>query len=1735
MTTRSEHEEVDDHPRLPRISGGHSTTLSLAKYLDQPEMVEELLREMADMGDEVENEALEEVAGDLEEQTETTEDDLSIETALRQAKEPPRSVLPILSTVSPRTRDGLARLPPPNTEELRRIQELERLAEQGSSRHALYTELKRVTGNNHRVSSRRGRQRRIAPPVLVPKQDTRTKTMKATSPTSSKPRNASKRQREEQIGMALEDRNALLLSLPVSATLNAVPTFSTPPILPTAVRQQLRADHHRLVNQQHVAEKHERAAKVRVEQTLSEIKQFIPLEVIYAFGKGEFASPAQQRATQVLFRVGARLKNNLVVQAMLQWKQVVTSIKHELIVRAALMLQCWWRQVLAKRVLVSRRRIRRELERRQKELLRLLANREDKAASTITRTIRRYAAIVKVDRLRREDAAARRLQRFWRQQLAHWMAIRNLLRKKKRNAAAVMIQTQWRGCLARKKRRLLQKIKTVGTILQNKEIQRQKHFVERKRHGAAIAIQSAFRLWSQRRIDALRRRRAQFDREKTKIVYVQAFYRGQKARRFTRKHRTEVPRAVLVIQRAWRCYKARIKFNEARLRRQADRQALLESSKASRKGFKARAIPQIGKKAPWGTLLQSRGNKNVEKGPSPREVAAATKMQAIWRGRKLRQRVKHDQAREREQVRRAVRRKLNRAALCIQRHVRGIQGRARVWDTVVHRSAARIQGVWRGFRTRRDLIRMRRALKAIERMQKQWRLRRQQNLQAQRTRAARQIQRAARRMLARKWLYTAVRRQQYLAEEQAMGKALMQFTRKRIKDDLLLQSFVFPTLHLDIKKDDALLETKTQDVDLKSVQRPLYKFDSGRHIWKRRGCDGVWHELYRDITGNSFEIDNSRFARFLKALPNNFINQKSFPTQNIDLIFAKMKEPRARTIVFARFNKAMVVVWQEKFVPSDGKKKSPNKPTAPDQDGLISIDKQQQHELCLRFMHDFVLPSTLQNGKYRKMLERLVNERLEWAVNVLRRFSNRITGKERHIQFLVVYRQHQLEKQRARAATTLQRHYRRYQHRAKLKSLLAGLFIEFIDYKGRSVRFRNIGTQREITRRPMFLQGVRCQKIIPLPFPGEEFSAFCERHESPEAVPKRAPARVYCLECEDAMCSSCFARDHDKRETFQAHQRREIEVCSHCGTETATWECLECGNGKVPFCDVCFPFVHAAMEKDGVKVSHRSSPLVVMCIECDAKVAQWQCDVCDDVYCKRCLTRLHGKGERQSHACHRLSYFSVLRQQAQERRTIEAQNVHDQKRREREARRAEEEKERLRRERCATMIQAMIRSFLARQRGKAYMKLVRQTNAAKAQRLKDERIRSSWGYRIKNVVGLAPALKSDTQQEILARRQKFDNIKSTLFFFKRRDSTTGKDTNPKKAKRWTKRARLLVEKAAKSWCISGVQVKILRGEWKNAVGSILSTQNLFTTGFVVVFIPLANRAVVVNWEHLVAYDEDEILRQPYVPPTRRLSDAAHEFHGKLSQVIETAARRARLMYLQTIEFHDIVQYAWVVEYNKAAQQAEYWNVVLNRRTFDAPKAMMAIERMEPEERDRLDRRVAIAKSKLQQLLNPFHPMGKVKLATRRNAVVPISRSLYNQPDPQIERLRMEAEAMQCARFWQDTILPDTQFGSRHVNRFLNACSTAPHSTKHVWLMMRFFQWLDLHDSDAFANGAKAFFRKADDSQLYIVDEMVEMLEKNELKEANETFARLIKLKEETLQLLVANAAQKVAEQEDVKA
>ncbi|KAG3005516.1 hypothetical protein PC128_g18064 [Phytophthora cactorum] len=136
--------------------------LSVTQYLNQPDMVKEILREADDSGDKdqgvkdeiEEHEVLVEPQfqveehqndGDVREMKKNVLQDEERQTDGENTErtEAPYVVLPLLTTISPRTRRGLAHLPPPCEAEMREIESFTRSVDHSEFSEDFYRELKR--------------------------------------------------------------------------------------------------------------------------------------------------------------------------------------------------------------------------------------------------------------------------------------------------------------------------------------------------------------------------------------------------------------------------------------------------------------------------------------------------------------------------------------------------------------------------------------------------------------------------------------------------------------------------------------------------------------------------------------------------------------------------------------------------------------------------------------------------------------------------------------------------------------------------------------------------------------------------------------------------------------------------------------------------------------------------------------------------------------------------------------------------------------------------------------------------------------------------------------------------------------------------------------------------------------------------------------------------------------------------------------------------------------------------------------------------------------------------------------------------------------------------------------------------------------------------------------------------------------------------------------------------------
>lgn len=305
---------------------------------------------------------------------------------------------------------------------------------------------------------------------------------------------------------------------------------------------------------------------------------------------------------------------------------------------------------------------REEVQLQQSQLLRKIA------AEKIQRAFRAHAKYMKGnrDRIRRENAAATKIQ-------ARWRAYH--VRRQRLDKAAVCIQRWTRGFLAR---------------------------LVIRRHNAAVIIQ--------RHATGMlaRRNLREFARAATKI---QRIHRGKAARQHVKRHERSVMDATLLIQRGMRRWKAKKIARGKRMERDAGK-ARVEAAKkiqSVKRGTEGRKKAANRKAAVFAETAQHR---------------AATRLQATVRRVQARHRVEgmrtvHLQVMNnaatiiRKHWLRCIHRKryleLQREFLLhessivtMQRYVRGFLVRLRMWRDAIRAeeelwAAVEIQRVWRGY------------------------------------------------------------------------------------------------------------------------------------------------------------------------------------------------------------------------------------------------------------------------------------------------------------------------------------------------------------------------------------------------------------------------------------------------------------------------------------------------------------------------------------------------------------------------------------------------------------------------------------------------------------------------------------------------------------------------------------------------------------------------------------------------------------------------------------------------------------------------------------------------------------------------------------------------------------------------------------------------------------------------------------------------------------------------------
>lgn len=367
---------------------------------------------------------------------------------------------------------------------------------------------------------------------------------------------------------------------------------------------------------------------------------------------------------------------------------------------AAVKLQCAWRMYRAVQEVKWRLSERFEDGQRKAQILLLLQTRENQAACRICRFLKVSTG---ARRLRHQENACQVLQRFFQRRMSKWALVHNSACASRRDEAAIKLQCCYRRFCARKKTKILLKIRRVDKRDAFNMRQKELRSAWYRRHGAALCIQQRWKRKLEKRKYCYARLNRKHERKNAASTTLQALWRRHCAISHVRIARIQQIRAVCVIQCAVRCWLSRrIYMGKVKgIRRHRNNESL--------KAFVPETMPVTHRKFGGKPTLHNEARR-----------LASIKIQSYWRGCRSRKKVQKKRARIRELSRRNVLRLQRSSAILIQKIVRGIIGRKIFWELIVLKSCVAIQRLWKGYRMRCTMLLIQERLHAVAIIKKHW-------------------------------------------------------------------------------------------------------------------------------------------------------------------------------------------------------------------------------------------------------------------------------------------------------------------------------------------------------------------------------------------------------------------------------------------------------------------------------------------------------------------------------------------------------------------------------------------------------------------------------------------------------------------------------------------------------------------------------------------------------------------------------------------------------------------------------------------------------------------------------------------------------------------------------------------------------------------------------------------------------------------------------------------------------
>ena len=927
--------------------------------------------------------------------------------------------------------------------------------------------------------------------------------------------------------------------------------------------------------------RHARAKEVlatdQVAEDLKQIKHFVPLELIYAHGQGRFSSMKEQHVFEYLQRTLQRMSRQRLVLALERWVDVTKIERLAFAVQMTSRIQSCVRHFQFRERHFRHQRKRSHERAWQRQLLRRMATSRDDAAHKIRRWLLARVLRARAQRSAALSNAATTVCRWYTRLHNRWLVTLNLEQQRRQREAATRIQAQVRRISAARQRRLRERIR----VFELRQVERQAKSDERRSAlryvGAALRIQQWWRASVHVR-NAKYRELSQKRRCRVKAATtIQSLVRTFLAIRFCHRWKLERRQALARLQGWVRQGQSQVLVQT--LRRLASKKKKSPRERTTPRVATSSALTSRSAKRIMSTKIllhlnphhsnsnsNSKSNKAKTRTSDQLEVLVSH-LQALYRGRKVRRRLRAKEELARTRARAETRARVLLGLTKLQAQVRGIRGRAWYWQQRRHEGATVIQRCWRGSVARRAFQRLVKALVLVRVLERKWNDRQTLRRFRLEREVVTKIQSVVRTYLST--CESARRRDRSYArwEIRTLGRVeFQQHTLVRMGNVLWRFQFRF---RMDVRQDQERRRRRRRsgggDGEEKehTVLRYFFLSDDDRdHDY--RWLYGEWQDLFLQLCHwgrkktkpdgslSAASLDQSRFLRFFRELPK-FVDSSRVSVQNIDILFSKVKNVKSRTITYAQFMTALHMILRLKFSPEDPHDDDEAATSASDLHG--TRDEGGRIEgYFVQFLHDYIRHTKF-GQKTWQSLQASTRVHLEWVTQKIQRWIRSILRHRESLLEAIRSHEHARALEEHRLISKIQSQWRGFSNRRAVRKLLSHLIVKYIDGDSGMSFYVNTRTGSSRWTKPLCLGPEACHVTIELPKSGQAYIVWCVHHMRQSKT--QVVATIFCDVCEEPLCQECFDRAHQSRQVMASHLGTPIHSCRICGLQTATKCCQQ--------------------------------------------------------------------------------------------------------------------------------------------------------------------------------------------------------------------------------------------------------------------------------------------------------------------------------------------------------------------------------------------------------------------------------------------------------------------------------------------------------------------------------------------------------------------------------------------------